>query len=245
MATRLTSCALCLIAMLFFAGCQQQPVTHLPSPNFDGPRIAALPAPAPQPTPEVKPATPRPVARVDGPREWVPAAKPRAWKWIVIHHSATSTGGAKRFDRMHRDKGWDELGYHFVIGNGSDTADGQVEVGSRWTRQKWGAHAKTPDNQFNDYGIGICLVGNFENGRPTAAQMRSTAKLVAYLMHTYNIPADRVLGHKDTPRATECPGKHLHVSEVRRMANMIIAEAEAAQSHSLAATDELRTPDGR
>ena len=33
--------------------------------------------------------------------------------------------------RMDQAKGWDELGYHFVIGNGTDTRDGQVEVGSR------------------------------------------------------------------------------------------------------------------
>ena len=32
------------------------------------------------------------------------------------------------------------------IGNGSDTVDGQIEVGSRWVKQKVGAHAKTPDN---------------------------------------------------------------------------------------------------
>jgi 5-methylcytosine-specific restriction endonuclease McrA len=36
------------------------------------------------------------------------------------------------FDRSHRDKGWDELGYHFVIGNGTSSGDGVVEVGTRW-----------------------------------------------------------------------------------------------------------------
>ena len=65
-----------------------------------------------------------------------------------------------------RDNQWDELGYHFVIGNGTHTGDGQVEVGSRWGKQKHGAHCKTPDNYYNDHGIGICLVGNFENSNP-------------------------------------------------------------------------------
>ena len=60
---------------------------------------------------------------------WVPPVAARPWRWIVVHHSDTTTGGAAAFDKMHREKGWDELGYDFVIGNGSDTGDGQVEVG--------------------------------------------------------------------------------------------------------------------
>ncbi|MFQ5589758.1 MAG: peptidoglycan-binding protein, partial [Phycisphaerae bacterium] len=51
------------------------------------------------------------------------------WTTIVIHHSATETGGASLFDRFHRKRGWDGLGYHFVIGNGTDTPDGLIEVG--------------------------------------------------------------------------------------------------------------------
>src|SRR2546423_1565105 len=130
-------------------------------------------------------------------------AQARSWKWIVIHHSATHSGGAATFDRMHREKGWDELGYHFVVGNGTDTRNGQIEVGPRWGKQKWGAHAKTADNRYNDFGIGICLVGNFDVDRPTDDQMKSLSKLVAYLMKTYHIPPDRVLGHGDT-KPTDC-----------------------------------------
>jgi hypothetical protein len=100
----------------------------------------------------------------------MPVGPANQWRWIVVHHSATVSGGAARFDKLHREKGWDELGYHFVIGNGTDTRDGQIEVGSRWVKQKRGAHTKTADNRFNDYGIGICLVGNFNYDRPTAEQ---------------------------------------------------------------------------
>src|SRR5215218_8851342 len=127
------------------------------------------------------------------PKEWMPQVAANNWNWIVVHHSATAVGGAGRFDKMHRTvQHWDELGYHFVIGNGSDTRDGLIEVGSRWPKQKWGAHAKTPDNQFNERGIGICLVGNFDEARPSEAQMRSLAKLIAFLQKTYRIPTDRI-----------------------------------------------------
>src|SRR5438270_9583625 len=56
--------------------------------------------------------------------EWFPPHSSDRWTCIVIHHSASEEGGADRFDEWHRQRGWDELGYHFVIGNGTDTAMG-------------------------------------------------------------------------------------------------------------------------
>ena len=212
----------------FMVGCASETsmVGELPSPNFSGP-VARAPVPVPQQpiaprtpiAPTIKPPAKAPMAGI--PRDWIPPVAPRSWQAIVIHHSATPSGGAARFDREHREKGWDELGYDFVIGNGTDTGDGQIEVGSRWTKQKIGAHAKTPDNWFNEHGIGICLVGNFDGSRPTAAQMRSVAKLVAYMMRTYNISASQIVGHGETKR-TDCPGRLLSVAEVRRLASQIL-----------------------
>ena len=142
----------------------------------------------------------------------------------MIHHSATANGSAAEFDRMHKAKGWDELGYHFVIGNGTGSGNGQVEVGNRWRAQKWGAHAKTADNRFNDYGIGICLVGNFDINRPTAAQLQQLSKLVAFLEKTYRISDANVVGHGQT-KATECPGKFMSIAQVRSMARQAMAAA--------------------
>ena len=135
---------------------------------------------------------------------WEPAGRkisPR-WTTIVIHHSATAAGGAAEFDRYHRKaNGWDELGYHFVIGNGTLTPDGYVEVGSRWHKQKHGAHCKTPGNYFNEHGIGVCLVGDFTRSRPTARQLASLQRLVSFLMDRCNIPASRVTTHGAVTRA--------------------------------------------
>jgi N-acetyl-anhydromuramyl-L-alanine amidase AmpD len=144
------------------------------------------------------------------PAAWKPSGMVRPWRWIVVHHSATDAGSADIFDRAHRARGWDELGYHFVICNGNGGEDGRIQVGSRWTKQKWGAHCKTPDNRYNDYGIGICLVGDTEKSRPTAAQLASLARLTSYLADRYDIPASCVIGHGEAPgTSTNCPGKHL------------------------------------
>ncbi|HWP39989.1 MAG TPA: peptidoglycan recognition family protein [Tepidisphaeraceae bacterium] len=213
-----------IVSMLI--GCQSNPgvVEHLPPPNFSGPVVTAPPAAPPVVARPQASASPPPVrpGGAGGERGWIPPAPPREWRWIIIHHSATPAGSAAVFDKMHRDKGWDELGYHFVIGNGTDSGNGQIEVGPRWLKQKWGAHAKTADNRFNDYGIGICLVGNFDIERPTAQQMQSLARLTAWLMRTYHIPPGNVLGHRDT-KPTDCPGRNLNVAQVRRMAAQMLA----------------------
>ncbi|HVT90482.1 MAG TPA: peptidoglycan recognition family protein [Tepidisphaeraceae bacterium] len=218
-----------VVFMLFLAlaGCQpnNEMVQELPPPNFSGPTMDPLMAVNPAPARPVLP-TPNPQLRkgIGGDAAWAISVPPRPWKWIVIHHSATAFGAAARFDRDHRAKGWDELGYHFVIGNGTESGNGQVEVGSRWPKQKYGAHAKTPDEQFNNYGIGICLVGNFDIERPTPQQMQSLARLTAYMMRTYNIPASHVIGHRDT-KQTDCPGHNLDVAVVRQMATRMLADA--------------------
>jgi hypothetical protein len=149
------------------------------------------------------------------PRAWHPQETPRDWNWIVIHHSASDSGGAVIFDEWHRKRGWDELGYDFVIDNGEGQPDGKVEVGSRWLKQKQGAHAKSPTGEYNDRGIGICLVGNFEKGNPTAAQWESLVRLVTYLSREYDISPDRIIGHHDVNKTTLCPGKNMDLERLR------------------------------
>lgn len=139
------------------------------------------------------------------------------WKAIVVHHSGTPTGGAASFDRFHRESnGWDELGYHFVIGNGTDTPDGMIEVGPRWNKQKHGAHCKTADNFFNDHGIGICLVGDFTRRGPTPKQMASLRRLVAFLSEECHIPPSRTYSHGEINHKTQCPGRNFPMLAFRR-----------------------------
>ena len=216
-----------LVTLALLAGCQQTStgVANYTRPSFDPPTIRQQ-APLvvhPLPNNHTKPNIVNPPPVWTGvPREWLPLAQSRPWQWIVIHHSATNIGGAARFDREHKSKNWDELGYHFVIGNGTDTRDGLVEVGSRWPKQKWGAHTKTADNRYNNFGIGICLVGNFENSTPSRSQMQALSQLVAYLMKTYRIPPERIVGHRDC-KATDCPGRHVNIADVRRQAQQVLA----------------------
>lgn len=140
----------------------------------------------------------------------------KEWKYIVVHHSATAEGNAERFDRYHREyRGWkDGLAYHFVIGNGRGSGDGEIETGLRWLDQKDGAHCRSAE--YNKYGIGICLVGDFTNSAPTGEQMKSLAALCRSLMNLCGIGADNVIGHREVPGAeTECPGALFPMAELR------------------------------
>lgn len=136
----------------------------------------------------------------------------RPWKYIVIHHSATPDGNSQKFLEMHLARGWDEMGYHFVITNGAGGPDGNVEIGTRWKKQKWGAHTgQTPGNEYNNFGIGICLVGNFDETMPTPQQLRSLEELVSFLNKAYNIDTDNIIAHRDAPNAnTKCCGDNLY-----------------------------------
>jgi len=156
------------------------------------------------------PLAPLPLTPVLPPHEasWEPPALKRAWRYIVVHHSASRSGSAAVFDNWHRNGNhWDELGYHFVIGNGTKSGNGEVEVGSRWPKQKHGAHCKVgSDETYNETGVGICLVGDFERTRPSTAQMASLAQLVDFLAARYEIPDSRIIGHRDVDD-TRCPGR--------------------------------------
>ncbi|MBX3465674.1 MAG: N-acetylmuramoyl-L-alanine amidase [Planctomycetes bacterium] len=143
------------------------------------------------------------------PTAWQVRSK-RQWQFIIIHHSATANGGAQSFGREHQKKWPNGLGYHFVIGNGSDTGDGQVEVGPRWLRQDEGIDGAHAGNErYNKLGIGICLVGDYNTGRPTPAQLVSLRRLCGALMSKYGITRDRIYPHCDVRRGhTDCPGKN-------------------------------------
>lgn len=141
----------------------------------------------------------------------------RPWEFVVIHHSATTSGSVESIHREHRrrkdgnGKPWLGIGYHFVIGNGNGMEDGEISSSFRWKEQIHGAHCGSL--RHNGRGIGICLIGNFEDSKPTEAQRASVTRLIRMLTDRYNIPRSRVLGHQQV-RATECPGRHFPLREI-------------------------------
>jgi hypothetical protein len=136
----------------------------------------------------------------------------RRWRYIVVHNSGTRQGNAKAFDyyHLHVRKMPNGLAYHFVIGNGTSTGDGEIEIGNRWKRQINGGHVHS--DYLNNIALGICLVGDFNRDTPTKNQLEACDELIRYLRQRVgkiNGQQAIVKPHREInpPRwPTDCPG---------------------------------------
>lgn len=123
---------------------------------------------------------------------------------IIIHCSASDWGSRKVIDKWHKERGWDEIGYHFVITNGFiDYArpylpenDGVIQRGR--AIDKVGAHVK----RHNRHSVGICLIGK---AHFSGSQLKSLTELVKKLMCKHNIHTDNIFGHYEFDRNKTCP----------------------------------------
>jgi len=134
------------------------------------------------------------------------------WRFIIVHNSGTRQGNARIFNYYHQNvrRMKNGLAYHFVIGNGRSSGDGEIEIGNRWTRQINGGHVHS--DYLNNISLGICLVGDLNRDAPTKRELEALEELIRYLrMRVGKI--DRrwaiVKAHREInpPRwPTDCPG---------------------------------------
>lgn len=151
-----------------------------------------------------------------------------------IHHTAGPTPLTpaaevtllRQYDAQHRAKGWNGIGYSFIVGPSGTVYEGRG--------QKVGAHTEG----FNSLGFGICFLGTFTDGVPTSAAMLGAAELMQMLISPnaeHGIPGGALrsdftlTGHRDhrmvingeTVNATACPGNALHrdLPKLRRLVN--------------------------
>jgi hypothetical protein len=142
------------------------------------------------------------------------------WKYVIVHNSGTRQGNARIFDYYHRyvRRMPNGLAYHFVIGNGTSSGNGQIEIGNRWIRQLNGGHVHS--DYLNYISIGICLVGDFNRDLPTKAEYEALDELIRYLRRRVGKVDGRysiVRGHKEiNPRPTDCPGNRFPLNWLHR-----------------------------
>ena len=112
---------------------------------------------------------------------------------IIVHCSATPEGRnftVKQIDACHRQRGFNGIGYHFVI-----YLDGSVHVGRPLA--KAGAHCKG----YNAHSIGVCYIGGVAaDGKTpkdtrTDTQKASLVKLITELRQQF--PNASVHGHRE------------------------------------------------
>lgn len=152
---------------------------------------------------------------------------------IIIHCSDSAFGCTNLIRKWHLEKGWKDIGYHYVILNGCPVAsvnkgsgdpyhralDGSIEIGrpldddNDIELEEVGSHTLG----YNASSVGICLIGQRMNGISlhheamgfTGRQIFQLTNLVSELVTRYGIPVDNVLGHCETESGKEqgktCP----------------------------------------
>lgn len=122
---------------------------------------------------------------------------------IIIHCSDSSFGSAKLIDQWHKEKGFDGIGYHFVITNGVLTKNAKYEPDNDSLIQVGrdindiGAHCRG----HNEYSIGICLIGK---AMFTGLQFDTLFKMLKSLMNLYDLSENYIFGHNEFSKKT-CP----------------------------------------
>ena len=155
------------------------------------------------------------------------------YRRITVHHSAdrepptldgsvaASAAEVRSIQKAHmegKETGYADIGYHFVI-----DPFGRVFQGRELPWQ--GAHAAGANNVQN---MGVCLIGNFDEEKPTKPALDALKKLLDEQRTIWKIPRTQVLTHQEL-RSTECPGRNLArwVQTYRRAGTAAPVEATA------------------
>ncbi|MCX7835949.1 MAG: N-acetylmuramoyl-L-alanine amidase [bacterium] len=126
--------------------------------------------------------------------------------FIILHCSDSHFGDAALIDRWHQARGFQCIGYHYVVLNGYRTLSayqtqkpdaplGAIEIGRAET--EIGAHCQG----FNTHSIGVCLIGKGEY--PKAQLDAARILIVDQLLPRY--PQASLYGHYEFQPYKRCP----------------------------------------
>jgi hypothetical protein len=148
----------------------------------------------------------------------IPDSRRHTPRWITLHHAGvlwTNTIDPAQFirnmqswgkrrpeiEKPPRDTYWPDLAYHFMI-----APDGKIY------EARPVEYEPESNTKYDLAGnLGIEMMGNFDEQRPSRAQLRSAVRLTAWLMADHGIDIDHVRTHRDAaPNQTSCPGRDFY-----------------------------------
>ena len=107
----------------------------------------------------------------------------------IIHCSASNGGNVSVIRQWHLARGWNDVGYHFII-----RQDGEIEVGR--TLDVIGAHCKG----HNHDSIGTCLIGDTQFSPQQFESLRRLHKSLQVLF-----PGIKAFPHNQFNPHKTCP----------------------------------------
>lgn len=126
---------------------------------------------------------------------------------LTIHHTASRLDDNTRaphhvrgHQRFHqRDRGWPDLAYHFIVDRNGYVYQGRP----LWARGDTGT-TYDPSGHFL-----VCCEGNFDEQKPSALQVESLVRVLAWASAEFRVAPGTMRGHHDWAK-TSCPGKNLY-----------------------------------
>ena len=152
----------------------------------------------------------------------------REWqdiKFVTIHHSAVERPysnlplEATTFDRWHSQKTWAAdyktggekgfryISYHYIVNQKGE----HLHVQNLEYKRAHATDSARGELSHNEWGIAICMSGNFQTQKPTEAQVKKVATLIYLLEQPERLGKSLIVrGHNETAlKPTACPGKNL------------------------------------
>ena len=172
----------------------------------------------------------------------------REIKQVVLHSSASRWGSATVIRNWHLAKGWADIGYHVIIGNGYPNSRSAPDafvaeaLGAVWRGRDLDGdgdvfeHVGAQAYGINETSIGVCLIGD---GDFKEAQLIAAHGAVARICKMFDLGPEAVLGHRETPyeqkRAPEkrkkCPQTDCHAFRLGvRRALQVLEAADIVES---------------
>ncbi|MCA9241621.1 MAG: N-acetylmuramoyl-L-alanine amidase [Planctomycetales bacterium] len=148
----------------------------------------------------------------------IPADRKHTPRFVTLHHAGVrwtagrdpaefirnmQAWGKRRpeIEQPPRNTYWPDLPYHFLIAPDGSIYEGrplEYEPESN-TRYELAGH------------LGVELMGNFEEQRPSPAQVESAVRLTAWLLSKHDLPVTAIRTHRDVAKGqTTCPGRDFY-----------------------------------
>ena len=126
-------------------------------------------------------------------------------EYLIIHTLAfRGEAGVKEVRKWHIERGFVNIGYHYLIRKNGDLETGRDE-------RIVGAHCRG----WNDKSIGIALEGHGDFEEWTDEQTDTFRLLACFLKMKHRIKD--VLGHSEINKNKTCPGKLIDMDRVREL----------------------------
>lgn len=138
-------------------------------------------------------------------------------RFVTVHHAGVVWTGERdpvdfirgmqswgkrrpQIEEPPRDTYWPDLPYHFLI-----APDGTIYEGRSTAYEP----ESNTDYELSGH-LGVELMGNFEEQRPSREQLDSLVELIAWLLSEHDLSTDAIGTHASVaPGQTSCPGRDL------------------------------------